>query len=39
VFEAWDTAARVTYDRRLLDDLRTLGFMDGHHHVAVMGRW
>lgn len=37
VFEAWDTAARVTYDRRLLDDLRTLRFMDGHHHVAVMG--
>jgi DNA replication protein DnaC len=37
VFEAWDTGARVTYDRRLLDDLRTLRFLDGHHHVAVMG--
>lgn len=37
VFDAWDAAALVTYDRRLLDDLRTLQFMQRHHHVALMG--
>ena len=37
VFEAWDASARVTYDRRLLDELRTLQFVDRRHHVLLMG--
>jgi len=37
VFDAWDTTAEVTYDRHLLDELRTLRFIDEHHHVLVMG--
>ena len=37
VFDSWDAGARVTYDRRLLDELRTLRFMEQHHHVLVMG--
>lgn len=37
VFDAWDNTAKVTYDRRLLDELRTLRFVDEHHHVLVMG--
>lgn len=37
VFDAWDTSATVTYDRHLLDELRTLRFIDDHHHVLVMG--
>jgi DNA replication protein DnaC len=37
VFEAWDGEARVTYDRRLLDELRTLRFLEQHHHVLLMG--
>ncbi len=37
VFEEWDTSAKVTYDRRLLDELRTLRFVERHHHVLLMG--
>jgi len=37
VFDAWDTTAKVTYDRHLLDELQTLRFVDEHHHVLVMG--
>ena len=37
VFDAWDASAKVTYDRRLLDELRTLRFVDQHHHVLLMG--
>lgn len=37
VFDTWDTTANVTYDRHLLDELRTLRFVDDHHHVLVMG--
>lgn len=37
VFDAWDATARVEYDRRLLDELRTLGFVERHHHVLVLG--
>lgn len=37
VFDEWDTSARITYDRVLLDDLRLLRFVDLHHHVLVMG--
>lgn len=37
VFDAWDEAAKVTYDRHLLDELRTLSFIERHHHVLIMG--
>lgn len=37
VFDAWDRSAKITYDSRLLDELRTLRFVDEHHHVLVMG--
>lgn len=37
VFDAWDREAKITYDSRLLDELRTLRFVDEHHHVLVMG--
>jgi DNA replication protein DnaC len=37
VFDEWDAEARVTYDRRLLDELRTLRFLENHHHVLFLG--
>lgn len=37
VFDAWDEDAKITYDRRLLDELRTLRFVERHHHVLLMG--
>lgn len=37
VFDEWDDTAEIVYDRRLLDDLRTLRFVDEHHHVLIMG--
>lgn len=37
VFDAWDRSAKITYDSRLLDELRTLRFVDEHHHVLIMG--
>jgi DNA replication protein DnaC len=37
VFDAWDESARITYDRRVLDELRTLRFVEAHHHVLLMG--
>jgi DNA replication protein DnaC len=37
VFDAWDDDASVTYDRRMLDELRTLRFVERHHHVLLMG--
>ncbi|MCB9672510.1 MAG: ATP-binding protein [Alphaproteobacteria bacterium] len=37
VFDAWDPTSDVTYDRRLLDRLRTLEFVERHHHVLLMG--
>ena len=37
VFDAWDASARITYDRHLLDELRTLRFVEQHHHVLLMG--
>jgi len=37
VFDAWNDSARVTYDRRTLDELRTLRFIEQHHHVLLMG--
>jgi DNA replication protein DnaC len=37
VFDAWDAQADITYDRRLLDQLRLLTFLEEHHHVLIMG--
>jgi len=37
VFDAWDASAKVTYDRHLLDELRTMRFVEEHHHVLLMG--
>lgn len=37
VFEAWDEGARISYDRRLLDELRTLRFVEQHHHALLLG--
>jgi len=37
VFDDWDASARITYDRHLLDELRTLRFVEEHHHLLIMG--
>ena len=37
VFDAWDSSAKVTYDKRLLDELRTMRFVAQHHHILLMG--
>ena len=37
VFDAWDANANVTYDSHLLDELRTLRFIEQGHHVLLMG--
>lgn len=37
VFDEWNDRAKITYDRRLLDDLRTLRFVEMNQHVLVMG--
>jgi DNA replication protein DnaC len=38
VFDEWDRDAKVTYDHALLDKLRTLRFVEDHHHVLIMGQ-
>ncbi len=35
--EAWDTTAKVTFDRTLLNELTSLRFLDSHAHVAIVG--
>ena len=37
VFDEWDASAKIAYDKRLLDELRTLNFVRLHHHVLLMG--
>jgi DNA replication protein DnaC len=37
VFDAWDRSAKVAYDERILDELRTLRFVEEHHHVLILG--
>jgi len=37
VFDEWRLDANITYDRRLLDELRLLRFVEQHHHVLLMG--
>jgi DNA replication protein DnaC len=35
--ENWDTTAKVTFDRALLNELATLRFLDGHAPVTIVG--
>jgi DNA replication protein DnaC len=35
--ENWDETARVTYDHALWSELVSLRFLDGPHHVAIVG--
>jgi DNA replication protein DnaC len=35
--EAWDSTAKVTFDRALLNELTSLRFLDSHAHVAIVG--
>lgn len=35
--ENWDSTARVTFDRALLNELATLRFLDAHAHVTIVG--
>jgi DNA replication protein DnaC len=35
--ENWDTTAKVTFDRALLNELATLRFLDAHAHVTIVG--
>src|ERR1700687_3874442 len=36
-WEAWDSSAKVTFDRALLNELTSLRFLDSHAHVAIVG--
>jgi hypothetical protein len=36
VFERWDKTAKVHYDRRVLAELATLRFIEGHRKVIVL---
>src|SRR6266511_4901782 len=35
--EAWDSTAKVTFDRALLNELTSLRFLDAHAHVTIVG--
>jgi DNA replication protein DnaC len=35
--ENWDPGAKVTYDKRLLTELMSLCFLEGHQNVVVLG--
>jgi len=35
--EAWDTTAKVTYDKMLLNELASMRFIEAHAHVAIVG--
>lgn len=37
VFDEWDRTANVSIDIALLDELRTLRFIDAHHHALIVG--
>jgi DNA replication protein DnaC len=37
VFERWDKTAKVTYDRRVLNELVSLRFVEQHRNVVVLG--
>jgi DNA replication protein DnaC len=35
--ELWDKTAKVTFDKRMLAELASLRFLEGHRHVVVLG--
>jgi DNA replication protein DnaC len=37
VMERWDKTAKVTFDRRVLQELRTLRFIAAHRNVVILG--
>ncbi len=37
VFERWDETSEVHYDKRVLQQLTTLRFVEDHHNVAILG--
>lgn len=37
VFERWDETSEVHYDKRVLQQLTTLRFIEDHHNVAILG--
>ena len=37
VLERWDKSAKVTYDRRVMNDLVSLRFVEDHRNAVVLG--
>jgi DNA replication protein DnaC len=37
VFERWDKTAKVSYDRRVLQELSSLRFIEAHRNVVILG--
>ena len=37
VFERWDKTAKVTFDRRVLQELTSLRFVEAHRNVVILG--
>jgi DNA replication protein DnaC len=37
VFERWDKSAKITYDRRVFQELCSLRFIEAHRNVVVLG--
>jgi len=37
VFERWDRSAKVTFDRRVLQELSSLRFVEAHRNVVILG--
>jgi len=37
VLERWDKNAKVTYDRRVLNELASLRFVEDHRNVVILG--
>src|ERR1700709_1599167 len=38
VLERWDKSAKVTYDRRVMNELSSLRFVEDHRNVVILGR-
>ena len=37
VLERWDKTAKVTYDRRVMNELSSLRFVEDHRNVVILG--
>jgi len=37
VFERWDKSSKVTFDRRILQELSSLRFVEAHRNVVILG--